>query len=189
IATILGETTIHKRREQLKKITSGGLGLDDAYRETLSRMAKRGGQSKLGMDALMWISRSERPMTSKELCFALGVEIGSQDVNSQNIPDIKTVLASCLGLVTVDERSTLRLVHFTFQEYLNSHPDYFGNAYTTLTEICLTYLNHDSVNEISVDHTSAPKGAPFLEYASTYWGFFVTHGMTEGVKSLVLQLL
>ena len=121
IAAILDETTIYQRREQLKKMTNGR-GLGDAYGVTLDRIgAQSGGKSRLGMAALMWISRSERPMKADELCHAIGVQIGSTDPNPDNIPSIQTLLASCLGLVTVDrEESTVRLVHFTLQEYLNS---------------------------------------------------------------------
>ena len=141
------------------------------------------------MDTLMWISRSERPMTTEELCAALGVEIGSNDINSSNIPPIEALLASCLGLVTVDERSRVRFLHFTFQEYLNGHPEYFENPCSVIAEVCLTYLNYDSVNKLSPTLRRAPKEAPLLQYASNYWGLFARNGMTEGVKSLALQLL
>jgi len=163
MAAILGETTIHKRRERLRIATSGGLSLDDAYRETLDRIRdKNEGQSKLAMNTLMWVSRSERPMTTEELCVALGVEIGSKDINPLDTPPIETLLASCLGLVAVDEGSTVRFVHFTFQEYLNSHPEYFENPCSAIAEVCLTYLNYDSVNRLSPTLGCALKEAPLL---------------------------
>src|SRR5207302_14986 len=70
IAAILDESTVHQRREQLKRMANGG-SLGDAYRVTLDRMrAQSTGKSRLGMAALMWISRSEGPMSSDELCHA-----------------------------------------------------------------------------------------------------------------------
>ena len=81
ITAILDETTIYGRREQLKRMTNGR-GLGDAYGTTLDRMrAQSEGKSRLGMAALMWVSRAERPMSPDELCHALGVQIGSTDPN------------------------------------------------------------------------------------------------------------
>ena len=52
IAAILDETTIHQRREQLKRITNGR-SLGDAYGVTLDRIKQSGGKSKLAIAALM----------------------------------------------------------------------------------------------------------------------------------------
>jgi len=189
IAAILGEATIYQRQERLDEMTSG-LGLDSAYNATLGRIKSQGkGRSALGMAALMWISHSERPMRVGELCEALGVKVGFRDMNYDNIPSEGTLLASCLGLVTVDESSIVRLVHFTLQEYFNSHSEHFENPRSTMAEVCLTYLNFDSVDKISYTLDSAPAEARFLQYASRYWGLYARNGLTERVKSLALQLL
>ena len=189
IAAILDETTIYQRREQLKRMTNGR-GLGEVYGVTLDRIKQSGGKSKLAMATLMWISRSERPMSADELCQALGVQIGSTDPNPDNIPSIQSLLASCLGLITVDrEESTVRLVHFTLQEYLNSCSEMFQNPYAVMAEVCLTYLNFHSIRELSPFLDDAPQELPFLEYASSCWGSYARNETTESVKSLALQLL
>ena len=92
IDAVLAEATIHQRRKALHKMTQG-LGLQDAYDTTLDRIRKQGGsKSRLGMEALMWISHCERPLRSQELCHALGVELGTEDFIIQNVPSIWTVL-------------------------------------------------------------------------------------------------
>ena len=89
----------------------------------------------------MWISHAERPLRSDELCHALGVEIGSPNLNSDNVPSIRTLLACCQGLFVMDkETSTIRLIHFTLQEYLGAHPGNFGTTHSTIAETCLSYL-------------------------------------------------
>ena len=189
IAAILGEATIYLRRQRLDIMTNG-LGLDGAYDATLDRIKGQGkGKSVLAMSALMWISRSERPMRVGELCDALAVKIGSRDMECDNIPSEKTLLASCLGLVIIDSSSTVRLVHFTLQEYFNSHSEHFENAESTMAEICLTYLNFDSINKLSHSLDWAPVETRLLQYASSYWGLYARSGLTEGVKLLALQLL
>ena len=189
IAGILDETTIYQRREQLKRMTNGG-SLGNTYGVTLDRIRQSGGKSRLAMAALMWISHSERPMSADELCQALGVQTGSTVPNPDNIPSIESLLASCLGLVIVDkEESTVRLVHFTCQEYLNSRSEMFQNPYAVMAEICLTYLNFDCIRELSPTLDAAPQEYPFLKHASSCWGHYARNKTTECVKSLALQLL
>ena len=111
---ILSEATIYQRKQALHGMTKG-LGLRDAYDTTLDRIRQQGGsKSRFGITALMWISHSERPLESQELCHALGVQLGAEDFSIQNVPSIRTVLGCTLGLVTIDEKaSTPRLLHFT----------------------------------------------------------------------------
>ena len=98
----------------MDEMTRGGR-LGDAYATTLDRMkAQNGARSRLGMDALMWVSNSERPLKTSELCHALGVKIGSADMDPENAPTIRTLLGCSLGLITVEaSSSTVRLIHLT----------------------------------------------------------------------------
>jgi len=190
ITAILGETTISRRREKLRKMCTG-LGLGDAYNATLVRMKEQiGDQPRLGIAALMWISQSERPLRTDEICQALAVEAGATDLDPQNVPSIKTLLSCCLGLVTVDEEaSTVRLIHSTLQEYLSTRSDLFQKSHSTIAEACLTFLNFQCIKELPSTLCVAPKTAPFLEYASCYWGVHARKETTERVKSLALDLL
>ena len=120
-----------------------GLELGDVYGATIERInAQDGDKSRLGMAALMWISYAERPLEANELCHALAVQLGSPDFDVGNIPSMSTLVSCCQGLITVDkEASTARLIHFTFQEYLSSHPSIFSKPHSAMAKICLTYLN------------------------------------------------
>jgi len=188
--SILGEITLHTRRQKLDEMTKGE-DLGGAYAATLSRMAAqpRSG-SGLGMQVLMWVSHAERPLHVDELCHALGVEKGSMDLNVRNIPTIETLLASSLGLVTVEKSSsTVRLVHYTLQEYLSHNPNLLLKPHSLIAEVCLTYLNFRHVWSFSPTLRSAPQTAPFVEYSSCYWGAHARQETTESVKTLALKLL
>ena len=168
-----------------------GLGLGDVYGATIARIkAQDGDKSRLGMAALMWISHAERPLQADELCHALGVELGSSDFNSGNVPSMSTLVSCCQGLIAVDkEASTVRLIHFTLQEYLSAHPDIFSRPHSTMAEICLTYLNSQQVKALSTGPSPDAQNTPFLEYCSVYWGVHAKRELSDSAKSLSLELL
>jgi len=190
VDAILQETTIRRRRQKLEAIPPDRFGLGDAYDETLSRIkGQGGGKSRLGMDALMWISHSERPLKIDELCHALGVEIGSADLDGDNVPSIRTLLTCCQGLASVDkETSTVRLIHFTLHEYLCAHPELFSGAHSTIAETCLSYLNSCQVKALPTSPPPDLHGAPFLEYSSRYWGTHAKRDLSDRAKQLALKL-
>ena len=190
IDAILGEVTIRRRRKKLEEMTLGG-GLSDAYTATLTRLkAQKGYKSVLGLKVLMWVVYSERPLRAHELCHALGVEIGSTDLDPESVPALRTLVSSCLGLVTVEaSSSTVRLVHFTLQEHLSHEPTLFHNPHSAIAEVCLTYLNFGCIKNLSPTHDLASAETPLLEYASIYWGRHTRREMTESVKMLSLKLL
>ena len=187
---ILAGATRYRRRQTLLKMTNG-FSLDDAYRTTLDSIREQEGhREKLGITALMWISCSERPLKADELCHALAVEVGTAYFDFDNVPAILTLLSCTLGLVKVDEQSsTVRLVHFTLQEYFAAHPNLFITPHSMMAEICLTFLNIPYICELpfSLDYISLPWS--LLHYASCYWGFHARKDVTENVKQLALRLL
>ena len=189
IDAILQETTIHRRRQRLSAMADG-LGLGDAYDATLGRIKGQGGErSRLGMAALMWISHTERPLNANELCHALAVEIGSPNLNTDNVPSIGTLLACCQGLVALDKKaSTVRLIHFTLQEYLRAHPQLFGSAHSTIAGTCLSYLNSQQVKALSASPSPDLRDTPFVKYSSLYWGMHAKRDLSECAKLLALKL-
>jgi len=168
-----------------------GLGLDDIYGATIERIkAQQEGRSRLGMEALMWISFAERPLRAGELCHALAIELGSTEFEADNVPSISTVVGCCQGLITVDkEASTVRLIHPTLQRYLSAHHHIFSRPHAVMSETCLTYLNSGQVKTISADPSPDILNTPFLEYCSAYWGAHAKRQLSECSRALALKLL
>ena len=190
IKAILQETTLHRRREKLDTMIDG-LGLGGAYDATIGRIkGQEGGGARLGMEALMWISHSERPLKVDEICHALAVEIGSVEINPNNVPSIRTVISCCQGLAVVDEgSSTIRLIHFTLKEYLSRHGDLFDRPHSRMAEACLTYLNFQAIKDLSASPSRNFRDTPFLGYASLYWGAHMRRELSDCSKCLALDLL
>ena len=190
INAILHESTISRRREKLSKITNG-LELGGVYDATIERIkAQDGDNPRLGMTVLMWISHAERPLRADELCHALAVQLETTDFDFGNIPSMSTLVSCCQGLITVDKAaSTVRLIHFTLQEYLSSRPDIFSKPHSAIAEICLTYLNSQHVKVLSTAPSPDTQNAPFREYCSVYWGVHAKRELSDYGISLALELL
>jgi len=142
------------------------------------------------MIALMWVSHAERPLRAGELCHALAVQLGSADFDVENIPSISTVVTCCQGLITVDkEGSTVRLIHFTLQEYLSTHPDILSNPHSVMAEICLTYLSSQPLKVLWNSPSPHAANTPFLGYCSVYWGVHAKRELSDYGRSLALELL
>jgi len=170
---------------------ANGLGLGGAYDAIIGRIkSQEGDRARLGMAALMWISHSERPLNTDEICHALAVEIGSTGINVNNIPSIRTVLSCCQGLAAVnDGSSTIRLIHFTLKQYLSHHPDLFDKPHSKIAETCLTYLNFQAIKDLSASPSRDPRGTPFLRYASLYWGIHMRMELSDRPRHLAQELL
>ena len=146
--------------------------------------------ARLGMAVLKWISHSRRPLKVDEICHAMAIRIGSNGLNNDDIPAISTLLECCQGLAAVGKGdSTIRLIHFTLQEYLCAHPELFHRAHSVIAETCLTYLNFQHIRDLSAHSFPDLRGTPFLEYSSLYWGIHMRREPSDRANTFALQLL
>ncbi|RPA89128.1 ankyrin [Choiromyces venosus 120613-1] len=137
IDAILGETSIHRRRQKLHQ---QAYGLHDVYAATLDRIRRQ---------LLLRVSLAQRSLSAK---------IGSADFNTENIPPIQTLLGSCLGLVTVDKE--------TSREYLQAHTTLFGNGHAKIAEVrqSSSSINGDTAGKHAISYLrSIPLGIPCRE--------------------------
>ena len=140
---------------------------------------------------LSWITYALRPLTTGELCHALAVEPGDEELDQDNIPDIEDIVSVCAGLVTVDEESNIvRLVHYTTQEYFERIREDWNPA--AQQEIALTCLNYLSLNTFrsgscpsDKDFESRLEQNVFLDYAARYWGH---HALTSSGGGVLVSV-
>ena len=167
------------------------LDLGGEYEAALGRIKAKGGEeTRLGMAVLMWISHSRRPLQVDEICHAIAIRIGSNDLDNDDILAISMLLDYCQGLVTIDKStSTVRLIHYTLQEYLCAHPRLFDGAHSTMAEVCLTYLKFQHVKDFLAGRSPNQRSTPFLEYSALYWGTHMKVEHSDGAQALALELL
>jgi len=181
---ILAEPTITGRRKKLKEMTEAQ-SLDEAYAATLKHMGEeRGSKAGVGIEVLMFVSHSERPLQGSELCHALRVNTGR---NGQVLYGIQHLLECSRRLVVEGPSSTVRLVHHTLQEYLLDHPSVFMRSHSMMARGCLEYLIHRCANS-SLSPKAIGRAPAFANYASCYWGIHAIKGNIEDVKHLAFRL-
>ena len=149
----------------------------------------------VAMRSLMWISHTRRPLKSIELQHALALRPGDKSIHSDDILSVRTIIDSCFGLLEIERDSnTIRLVHFSLEEYLRSQDhQLFEDANLTVLRTCLQYMSMRSVEPLPfknrTDFAKEAKELSFLEYACLEWGFHARLVPLAQYQDLALPLL
>jgi ankyrin repeat protein len=189
INSLTGKMSPKSVRQTLKKLPSGSAAYDEAYKDIMERIKALGPESKsLAEHVIIWIAYSKWPLTTKELQHALAIEEGESMLDEENICQIEDIVSVCVGLVTVDEDSSVvRLVHYTAQEYFERNQAYwFPNADENIATACITYLMFENIQE------QFYKGShPLYRYAAQYWGDHARNATRNGsnLERLVMDFL
>ena len=183
IGAVLEARTIRERREALQTLPPN---LEEAFGKTIERIKTQPkAWVKQATKILTWIHLAERPLSIDELLEACAIREGDSDLDPNNFPSRGTFLSCCLGLAIVEnETSTVRLVHFSLQEYLTKEVQILGRpigeGHEDMARACLTYIMFRSVTEMDSKKdskenkvgTSTPSHA-LLNYAACEWGHHV----------------
>ncbi|KAI0547888.1 ankyrin repeat-containing domain protein [Xylaria curta] len=193
MVNLMGCLTVREIRQALETLPTG---LSETYNQAMQRIRNQDqGQVELAYKVLYWISYAFRLLTVAELQHALAVQLGDEDFDEDGLHDLELMISVCAGLVTVDgESNHIRLVHYTTQNYFErTRKDWFPEALSTISKICLTYLKFRpftaTYNHYWVETPVCFDQYPFLRYAAKYWGHHVHDGMDDAVRKLTLEYL
>jgi hypothetical protein len=183
VQTVLEQRRKSERRAALKRLPNG---LHEAYTTTMVRIqAQPQSWSAESLSILMWTFMAERPLKLDELCHALSVKVGETELDPDNVPPRGSLLDCCLGLVILDKETlTVRLVHFSLQEYLLTHqPTLFKTGHAHIASICLTYIGSEGRSNAQTDAEVSERLRifPFLNYAICQWGHHARKQTNETV--------
>ncbi|KAK1242838.1 hypothetical protein MKX08_005650 [Trichoderma sp. CBMAI-0020] len=201
--TLVDKVTIADVREAVAQLPKQATGsgedqrleiLNQAYEFAWERIiGQKAGFRNIATRVLGWIICAKRPLSTKELQYALAVKVGTDELDEDAIPQVHDMVAFCAGLVTVDEESNvIRLVHYTTQEYFEkTKSNWFPDAEAMVTETCISYLSFPAFENCCVGKCCLEKevlSQPFLEYACHYWG---DHARVVGRKldDIVMEFL
>jgi hypothetical protein len=97
---------------------------------------------------LSWILRGQRILSMDELCEALAVNIGDEDLDRDAMPSAEMVVTTCGSLVEHDKETGLvKFSHETVRPFLEKGES--GNllSHSDLAKTCLTYLGFPEFEE------------------------------------------
>ncbi|KAJ4024680.1 hypothetical protein NW752_003235 [Fusarium irregulare] len=152
----------------------------------------------LAMKISTWVVRSKRPLSLQELQHALVVRENTKKLDVNFIPPSEIILSLCAGLVVLDEERTIvRLVHYTAQEYFEREQEqWFEDPETEMTMTCATYLLFDVFRkDYNVEYRNKCRqlkrrdselaAHPFHDFAVHYWGYHAQSATTEATQLLL----
>lgn len=190
---MVNEPTIGEMEDALESLPHT---LQDALGETLARIqSQHNGRKRLGMNTLMLIFKAKRSLRVEELREALAIRSGQYSLNPKYRPSQEKIVESCLGLVTIDEETSIvRLVHYTIQEYFREHQkEVFPSGEDEIAERCLTYLFFESFESGCCDKEGdiwvQLENHRFLAYAVSNWGYHTQFSIGGKADNLALKLL
>jgi ankyrin repeat protein len=197
IQLILNQVT----KSGIRKALSGmSTELDQLFGDTLSRINRQPPELReIALSTLMWLSSARRPMSTSELQHAVATRSDEAQIDpDEDCPPLEVIVESCLGLVTIEhDESTIRLCHFSLQEYLERQRDnLFPRAQTTISGVCLTYLSYEVPEDALVEKVTKLGGIPvhvilehlpFLRYAVEYWGYHAKAAAFYAIKDVALK--
>lgn len=172
--------------------------LTEAYKHAMERInGQKTGFQRLAKEVLAWITCAKRPLTPLELQHALAVNIGHSELDRENLREIEDIVSVCAGLVTVDNESgIILLVHYTTQEYFErTQSQWFPNAETNITTICVTYLSFNSFKrgfcQTDDEFKERLQLNQFFEYAARNWGHHARKisTLSQALSQLLIDFL
>jgi len=168
------------------------------------------------MATLYWVSLASRPLSVTEISHALAVRTDSakKPFDISRICSNNTLLACCMGLVIIDEEtSTVRLVHYSLQEFLQNDNDlevspfHIHTGHGLIARTCLTYLRFCQTMTLEMAASClchriyegttirwevacmCQSEFPLFDYASSEWGNHVREGYDTSIGSLAVEWL
>jgi len=128
----------------------------------------------LALNTLCWLTKAHRTLTINELQIAVAVQPNASKLDEEFVPHESVLRDICAGLVVIDDQSgTVRLVHFTVQQYILRKNVLPRVPESILAIGCTTYLAFDIFGDdtsTSADSLRERLNAnPLLDYATRYF--------------------
>ena len=173
---LLNEPSWGLMKKSLQKLPRD---LPNTFQEYLSRLGDPSLSSRahLAWKTLTWLTFARESLDPERLQEALSIQPESTGPDPDFVPSMSCILECCLGLVVIDEHaSTVRLVHFSLQEYLETH---LRTIYPLgLEEIaldCYTYCSYQGFSSGPCTNDESILARldeyPLMGYFAEHWRF------------------
>jgi hypothetical protein len=177
--------------------------LGDVYKHILSEIINKGDHQQT-LRLMRWLCLAERPLTVKELCFAMrlpdteicppesplaGLELPTHDAM------VRQIISLSGGLIESKQHrrgQILQFIHQTVNDFLlrdglgfldmETRCNPIGQGHRKLSIICANYIRLAEVNDWNKPDAEAIKAQlPFVDYAARYWFLHAEKAETLGI--------
>ncbi|KAJ5297504.1 hypothetical protein N7508_007753 [Penicillium antarcticum] len=179
----------------LRRLPEGENAISRTYEDAISRISDQPQKDReLGEMIILWITHAQRPLSLKDLQYALTLQEGDDEIDPQDLIPGELLTSTCAGLVTIEDVSgRIQFTHSTAQEYLDSIKSAkFPSADAYIAKRCIQYL---SLSMFCTDtkeiHTTGffktIAKFPFLEYAALHWGLHAKKADDNETKNTITK--
>lgn len=165
--------------------------LDQHYAGYMNRIRNHR-HANLGLKVLTWLQCSRRPLTVDELLEALSIHSGDTDIDDTGLATLASILHITAGLVVYDHTSNvIRLVHETFQGYLDRHHGVTSDLHDEILATIATYLGFKSfqqpqektqAKDLQFEISALQRKYKLVKYAASYWPYHLSRTKDPKVK-------
>ena len=162
--------------------------LNETFGDAIDRIK---GQSQeywqLARQVISWIFYAKKPLKISELQEMLAIEPEDTKFDPSGLHESNLILEVCCGLVSIDEQDeTIRLVHYSFQEYLTTcWHGHWPKAEETVAATCLTSLTLEGCSIYGV----LPLHRRSFRYVRRYWSEHVKGPLEQILEDQILRVL
>jgi hypothetical protein len=139
------------RKELLAALDTLPDQLNEMYDEVMNRIAsQKDEEARLALKTLTWVVYAREKLTPKQLQHAIAITPESKELGEDDLTHLDHLISLCYGIVTEDKESgTIRLVHFTTQEYFQrKRNQFFPQAHERIVTTCVKYITLASRGKI-----------------------------------------
>ena len=172
------EDNIRELEESLQRLPED---LDQTYDDALERIKHQDSQKRARADQVFTlISCAKRPLSLAEVRQALSIRSGDTFLDPRALPKAESLISACCGLVVIEgSGQTVRLVHYTTEEYFRRKWQRYRSpeAHRHVAGVLITYLSsttfstfspdkmiEDLINRVATDGSvSSPRLIPYEE--------------------------
>jgi hypothetical protein len=181
--------------ERLQKAQTTDKLMDPTYDRIVDAVRnQRTACAALDIRTLAWLVKAQRVLKINKLQIAVSLEAGMTKFEKMDMLDEGKLIDSCQGLIVMDATNkTVRLAHFTTEEYLNRKGIIPQNSDTTLAIACTTYLsfnefkNHDCIScRYYYDQCHTQN---FYKYAAANLSFHINSSNQESTVAVFERFL
>jgi ankyrin repeat protein len=189
------------RREALESLPPD---LNATYERILQRLnTSNSYRREIAQRTLMWLLYAAQKLTTKEMCHAISVNLGDDDLDEESIPSEEEILRCCSSLIR-QSPDGFELAHFTVREFLvginaqrtpelSSFHMEKSKSRLECSKVCLTYLNFKEFGNGSVDSAEEwqriHRKYPFKLHAVQFWkDYWRSRWSVDDIQSLVRNI-